>query len=75
MQHRVRHSDLELRGPRNGLEIGLWSSRAARSAALFAQIPNQATNTWTQGVRSCVGHENTPNVLQSSEFKSRWEIR
>eukprot|EP00969_Alexandrium_andersonii_P220465 9737953-Alexandrium_andersonii.AAC.1 len=39
-QHRFRRSSLDLRGPRNGLEMGPRSSRGVRSVPLLAQIPN-----------------------------------
>eukprot|EP00969_Alexandrium_andersonii_P250751 11082547-Alexandrium_andersonii.AAC.1 len=38
-QNRFRRSNLEVRGPRNGLKIGPPSSRGVRSAPFLAQIP------------------------------------
>ena len=43
MRNCLRRSKLELRGPRNGLEIGPRSSRGVRSAPFFAQMPNLPT--------------------------------
>eukprot|EP00969_Alexandrium_andersonii_P103956 4587041-Alexandrium_andersonii.AAC.1 len=40
MQNGFKRSELELRGPRNGLTIGLRSSRKVHSAPFSAQIPN-----------------------------------
>eukprot|EP00969_Alexandrium_andersonii_P290432 12836885-Alexandrium_andersonii.AAC.1 len=39
-QNRLGRSNLELRGPRSGLNIGPRSFRGVRSAPLFAQTPN-----------------------------------
>eukprot|EP00969_Alexandrium_andersonii_P162346 7175416-Alexandrium_andersonii.AAC.1 len=44
-------SNLELHGPRIGLNIGPRSSRMACSAPLSAQNPNLLTNVWIDGVR------------------------
>eukprot|EP00969_Alexandrium_andersonii_P130746 5781947-Alexandrium_andersonii.AAC.1 len=44
MQNVFTRSELELGGPRNGLEIDLRSSRGVRSAPFFAPIPNLPTN-------------------------------
>eukprot|EP00969_Alexandrium_andersonii_P092804 4096121-Alexandrium_andersonii.AAC.1 len=33
MQDRLKHSDPELRGPRNSLEIGSWSPQCNRQSA------------------------------------------
>eukprot|EP00969_Alexandrium_andersonii_P336148 14858095-Alexandrium_andersonii.AAC.1 len=52
VQHRLRPPELELRRPRNGLEIGLRSSRGVRSAPLFAQILDLPTNTGLEGASS-----------------------
>eukprot|EP00969_Alexandrium_andersonii_P183079 8089146-Alexandrium_andersonii.AAC.1 len=52
MQHRRRRSELELRGPRNGLETGPQRSGGLRSAPLFVQILNPPTKAGTEGVRS-----------------------
>eukprot|EP00969_Alexandrium_andersonii_P256455 11337010-Alexandrium_andersonii.AAC.1 len=52
MQNRLRRSDPELRGPRNGLNIGPPSSRGVRSVALFAHSPNPPTELVIEGVRS-----------------------
>eukprot|EP00969_Alexandrium_andersonii_P169356 7486506-Alexandrium_andersonii.AAC.1 len=43
MPNCVVRSELELRGPNKGLEIGLRSSRGVRSAQVFALIPNLTT--------------------------------
>eukprot|EP00969_Alexandrium_andersonii_P352610 15438051-Alexandrium_andersonii.AAC.1 len=43
MQNRFRRSDLEPRGPKDGLKSGPRSSRGVRSAPLLAQIPNLPT--------------------------------
>eukprot|EP00969_Alexandrium_andersonii_P217863 9623918-Alexandrium_andersonii.AAC.1 len=43
MQNGSRRSELELRGPRKGLEGGPRSSRGACSAWCFALIPNLRT--------------------------------
>eukprot|EP00969_Alexandrium_andersonii_P070086 3092884-Alexandrium_andersonii.AAC.1 len=43
MQDCFRRSELELRGPRNGLECDPRSSRGVRSAPLFALIPKLTT--------------------------------
>eukprot|EP00969_Alexandrium_andersonii_P088658 3911973-Alexandrium_andersonii.AAC.1 len=45
MQNHLRRSELELRGPRNGLEIGPRSSLGVRSARSFTQIPNPSPET------------------------------
>eukprot|EP00969_Alexandrium_andersonii_P319747 14125743-Alexandrium_andersonii.AAC.1 len=42
-QNRARHSELELCGPRNGLEIDPRSSQGVRSVPLFALIPDLTT--------------------------------
>eukprot|EP00969_Alexandrium_andersonii_P143703 6354568-Alexandrium_andersonii.AAC.1 len=44
----LRRSKLERRGPRNGLNIDLRSSRRVRSAPFFAQMPNPPTK-WAGG--------------------------
>eukprot|EP00969_Alexandrium_andersonii_P176143 7788374-Alexandrium_andersonii.AAC.1 len=49
----VRRSNLELRGPKNGLKLGPRSSQGVRSAAFSAQIPNLRTNAGLEGVRGC----------------------
>eukprot|EP00969_Alexandrium_andersonii_P373856 15484956-Alexandrium_andersonii.AAC.1 len=51
MQNRFRRSKLELRGPRNGLEMGPRSSRGVHSARFSAQIPNLTTKVGLEGVR------------------------
>eukprot|EP00969_Alexandrium_andersonii_P063040 2776516-Alexandrium_andersonii.AAC.1 len=51
MQNRLTNSNLELRGPRTGLEIGSRSSRKVRSAAFFAQVPNLLTKAGLEGAR------------------------
>eukprot|EP00969_Alexandrium_andersonii_P138413 6120853-Alexandrium_andersonii.AAC.1 len=43
MRNRLRRSELELRGPRHGLESGCSNSPGERSERLFALIPNLAT--------------------------------
>eukprot|EP00969_Alexandrium_andersonii_P148372 6558620-Alexandrium_andersonii.AAC.1 len=48
MQTRFRRSELELRGPRNGLGIGPRSSRGVHSEQLFAQIRNLPTRAWIE---------------------------
>eukprot|EP00969_Alexandrium_andersonii_P191080 8440633-Alexandrium_andersonii.AAC.1 len=58
MQHRFRHSELELRGPRNGLKISPRSSRRVRSAPRFVQFPNSRTQAGVEGVR---GRESAPS--------------
>eukprot|EP00969_Alexandrium_andersonii_P216184 9548652-Alexandrium_andersonii.AAC.1 len=45
MQNRFKRANLELRGPKSGLEIGPRSSRRGRSAPCFAQIQNPPTRT------------------------------
>eukprot|EP00969_Alexandrium_andersonii_P238172 10512891-Alexandrium_andersonii.AAC.1 len=40
----ITRSELELQGPRSGLELGPRGSRAACSAQPFAHIPNLPTN-------------------------------
>eukprot|EP00969_Alexandrium_andersonii_P362175 15459131-Alexandrium_andersonii.AAC.1 len=40
LHYRFRRSELELRGPRNCLDIGSQSSRGVHSAHLFVLIPN-----------------------------------
>eukprot|EP00969_Alexandrium_andersonii_P356309 15446277-Alexandrium_andersonii.AAC.1 len=52
-QNRFTRSNLELRGPRNGLKIGTRSSRGVRAAPLLAQIPNPPTKSAIEGVQSC----------------------
>eukprot|EP00969_Alexandrium_andersonii_P212485 9382552-Alexandrium_andersonii.AAC.1 len=44
IQTRFRRSNLEMRGPRNGLKDGTRSFRGVNSVPLFAQIPNLHTN-------------------------------
>eukprot|EP00969_Alexandrium_andersonii_P267653 11828034-Alexandrium_andersonii.AAC.1 len=51
MQHRVRRSELELRGSRIGLKIGFRSSRGVHSAPCATQNPDLPTNMWIEGVR------------------------
>eukprot|EP00969_Alexandrium_andersonii_P252895 11177405-Alexandrium_andersonii.AAC.1 len=41
-------SNLELRGPRNGLKVDPGSSGRVQSAPLFAQMPNPPTK-WAGG--------------------------
>eukprot|EP00969_Alexandrium_andersonii_P054440 2396356-Alexandrium_andersonii.AAC.1 len=48
-QNRNTRSNLELRGPRSGLEMGPRSSRGVRSAQLFADIPNLPTKWVIEG--------------------------
>eukprot|EP00969_Alexandrium_andersonii_P037686 1652135-Alexandrium_andersonii.AAC.1 len=43
MRNCLRRSKLELRGTRNGREIGPRGSRGVRSAPFSAQIPNPPT--------------------------------
>eukprot|EP00969_Alexandrium_andersonii_P216302 9553812-Alexandrium_andersonii.AAC.1 len=43
MHNGERRSELDLRGPRKGLEIGAGSSRGVYSAWLFALIPTLTT--------------------------------
>eukprot|EP00969_Alexandrium_andersonii_P257485 11384252-Alexandrium_andersonii.AAC.1 len=50
MQSRFMRSNLELRRPRSGLEIGTQSSRGARSVPFFAQNPNPPTKAGLEGV-------------------------
>eukprot|EP00969_Alexandrium_andersonii_P041221 1807401-Alexandrium_andersonii.AAC.1 len=50
-QHRFRRSNLELRGPKNGLNIGLQRSRGVLSVPQFAQIPNLPTKVGPEGVQ------------------------
>eukprot|EP00969_Alexandrium_andersonii_P373248 15483559-Alexandrium_andersonii.AAC.1 len=42
-QNRFRRAELELRGPRNDLEIDPRSSRGVRSVPSFVEIPNLPT--------------------------------
>eukprot|EP00969_Alexandrium_andersonii_P167510 7405012-Alexandrium_andersonii.AAC.1 len=48
-QNRFKRSNLELRRPKNGLNIGPRSSRGARSAPFSAQIPNLPTKAGLEG--------------------------
>eukprot|EP00969_Alexandrium_andersonii_P326466 14425104-Alexandrium_andersonii.AAC.1 len=48
-QHCFKRSELEPRGPRNGLQIGPRSSRGARSALLCAQTPKLQTRARKEG--------------------------
>eukprot|EP00969_Alexandrium_andersonii_P210758 9308875-Alexandrium_andersonii.AAC.1 len=50
MQHRFRRSNLELRGPRNGLQIGPRSPPGEHAAPFFAEAPNLTTKAWIEGV-------------------------
>eukprot|EP00969_Alexandrium_andersonii_P141874 6272601-Alexandrium_andersonii.AAC.1 len=50
-QNHFRRSNLELRGPRNGLEISPRSSQRGRSAPFSVQIPNLLTRAGLEGVR------------------------
>eukprot|EP00969_Alexandrium_andersonii_P307673 13600583-Alexandrium_andersonii.AAC.1 len=50
-QNRFRRSNLELRGPNNGLRIGARSSGGVRSAPFCALIPNLPTKAGLEGVR------------------------
>eukprot|EP00969_Alexandrium_andersonii_P350383 15433128-Alexandrium_andersonii.AAC.1 len=43
VQRHFRRSELELRGPRDGLKFGPRNSRWVHPARLFAQIPNPLT--------------------------------
>eukprot|EP00969_Alexandrium_andersonii_P282635 12494857-Alexandrium_andersonii.AAC.1 len=52
LQRRFKRSELELRGPMNGLNMGPRSSPGVSSASFSAQIPNPRTNTALEGVRS-----------------------
>eukprot|EP00969_Alexandrium_andersonii_P059019 2600277-Alexandrium_andersonii.AAC.1 len=56
MQTCFRRSNLELRGPRKGLDIDSPSSREVRSARFFVQIPNLPAKAGLEGVR---GREST----------------
>eukprot|EP00969_Alexandrium_andersonii_P079639 3511295-Alexandrium_andersonii.AAC.1 len=49
MQHRCRRSELELRGPRNGLRIDPRGSRGMRCASLHVEIPNLTTKAGIDG--------------------------
>eukprot|EP00969_Alexandrium_andersonii_P260149 11501968-Alexandrium_andersonii.AAC.1 len=51
-QNRPTRSNLELRRPKGGLEIGTRSSRGVRSAQLFVDIPNPPSAWVIEGVRS-----------------------
>eukprot|EP00969_Alexandrium_andersonii_P143862 6361649-Alexandrium_andersonii.AAC.1 len=42
IQNRFKRSNLELRGPKNGLKIGIRSSRGVRSAPCFVEMPKSA---------------------------------
>eukprot|EP00969_Alexandrium_andersonii_P159773 7059725-Alexandrium_andersonii.AAC.1 len=48
-QTRLRHSKLELRGPRKRLKLGPRSSRRVRSAPLFVEIPNPPSSARIEG--------------------------
>eukprot|EP00969_Alexandrium_andersonii_P019678 858852-Alexandrium_andersonii.AAC.1 len=52
MQTCLRRSELEPRGPRNGLEIDPRSFRGVTSTPLSAQTPKMQTKGGTDGVRS-----------------------
>eukprot|EP00969_Alexandrium_andersonii_P189878 8389276-Alexandrium_andersonii.AAC.1 len=57
MQKRFRRSELELRGPRNGLKSG----RGTHSTPLSAHVPYLPTNPGIEGVRSReITHSRTP---------------
>eukprot|EP00969_Alexandrium_andersonii_P109106 4813675-Alexandrium_andersonii.AAC.1 len=43
MRHRLRRSELELRGAKKSLKVGPRSSRGVRSAPFFTEIPNPPT--------------------------------
>eukprot|EP00969_Alexandrium_andersonii_P253190 11190012-Alexandrium_andersonii.AAC.1 len=43
MRNCLRRPKLELRGPRDGLEVAPRSARGVRSALCFAQMPNPPT--------------------------------
>eukprot|EP00969_Alexandrium_andersonii_P154715 6839768-Alexandrium_andersonii.AAC.1 len=49
MQNRFRRSNLELCGPRNGLNMGPRSSRRVHVAALSVEIPNLPTKAGLEG--------------------------
>eukprot|EP00969_Alexandrium_andersonii_P027645 1206503-Alexandrium_andersonii.AAC.1 len=51
MRNRFRPSNRELRGPRNGLNIGPRSSRGVRYAQLFVEIPKLPTQAGLERVR------------------------
>eukprot|EP00969_Alexandrium_andersonii_P021850 956122-Alexandrium_andersonii.AAC.1 len=52
MCNRFGCSELELRRPKNGINIGPRSSREVHSAKLLVLIPNLPTNVGSEGVRN-----------------------
>eukprot|EP00969_Alexandrium_andersonii_P052181 2291023-Alexandrium_andersonii.AAC.1 len=67
MQNRFKPSELELHGTRNGLEIGLRSSRGVLSAPLFSQAPDLPTTRGLRGSEVAESRNRKPRsaVLQS----------
>eukprot|EP00969_Alexandrium_andersonii_P258484 11428708-Alexandrium_andersonii.AAC.1 len=51
MQNRFKRSNLELRGPRNGLKSGPRGSRGVCSAPFPAQNPDLPTTAWPEWIR------------------------
>eukprot|EP00969_Alexandrium_andersonii_P116514 5150944-Alexandrium_andersonii.AAC.1 len=48
-RNRCRPSELELRWPRNGLDVGPRRSRRVHSAAILVQIPNLPAKVGLEG--------------------------
>eukprot|EP00969_Alexandrium_andersonii_P373151 15483343-Alexandrium_andersonii.AAC.1 len=48
-QNHFRRSNLELRGPRGGLNFGPRGSRGVRSGQLFVEIPNPLAKWVVEG--------------------------
>eukprot|EP00969_Alexandrium_andersonii_P003253 139976-Alexandrium_andersonii.AAC.1 len=60
MQNHVRHSELELRGPRNSLDIGPPSSRWERSGQSSAKSPNPPTQAGIDGLEAAKSEPSNP---------------
>eukprot|EP00969_Alexandrium_andersonii_P106445 4696328-Alexandrium_andersonii.AAC.1 len=76
MQNRFRRSNLELRGPRSGLENGSRSLRAVRSAQSFVEIPGPPTKAglegaWAQEVANIAGSDPQSANPQSAQSLAR----
>eukprot|EP00969_Alexandrium_andersonii_P259457 11472883-Alexandrium_andersonii.AAC.1 len=70
MRNCCTHSKLELRGPRNGVEIGPRSSRGVHSVPSFAPIPNPTTEGGVEGCLQPRMREVASSKLQSSKPQS-----
>eukprot|EP00969_Alexandrium_andersonii_P217374 9602108-Alexandrium_andersonii.AAC.1 len=67
MQNRLKRSNLEPRGPREGLEIAPPSSRRVRSAPFSAEIPNPPVETGLEGSEVAASQRNSAVLRADSD--------